>query len=189
MSVWIVVGIASVIVALLGLAAYAVLHYKARYDLAYQQSGMVAIRELVIRAAEGVKTPAPVDPETGNIYMPEARLYVPRDIALSQLTYAYMPSGEANKEELSVSTERVFGHTTAKLYTATNMTEMFEAIPTVQSCQRGVKLTYSKTENPDTDILKQTVVLNNGRTLYLYAEKACGELDAVASALKGIRAY
>ena len=69
-----------------GIMYYVKVRILAKYDSAYQQSIMVSTRELTIRAAEGTKVPAPLDAQTGDVYFPEAKLYVSNVPSQQQLT-------------------------------------------------------------------------------------------------------
>jgi hypothetical protein len=164
--------------------------YIERYDRSYDQANGVVTRELILRAAEGTKTPAPVDPKTGDIYFPEARLYLPSNQIVKALTYGYGSVGENGQDQLSISSRSVFNRTAARLYTAQNTAEMFSAVSQLQSCQRGMKLSYTKlTQSSDIDELKQTVILNSGHELYVYVEKDCSQLNDLAIQMKAVQAY
>lgn len=155
---------------------------------AANQASMVQVRELIVMAVENLKKDVPVDAKTGDLYFPESKLYVPNPKSNLRLTYAWYSADDGSQEELSVSLSQVPG--TTGLYSAKNMDEMFNAVPKLQSCSRGVKLLNSKTtgDNPSGQ-LKKVVTLQNGKELYLYVEKDCSELDEVVDLLSGIRSY
>ncbi|MES2970751.1 MAG: hypothetical protein V4702_00320 [Patescibacteria group bacterium] len=161
-------------------------HY---YDDVANQAGLVNVRELTLLAVRGLKKDAPVEPRTGDVYFPESRLYLPNpDIALP-LTYLIDNSDVTNSQaELSISTYPVRG--THTLYMVRDVEHLFEAVPKLQACSRGVKLVSNKFPPDNTqNELKHTVRLNNGKELFIYLEKACPELNDTADLLKNIQAY
>jgi hypothetical protein len=182
----VVVVLAAVVVLCLVVATYVT-----RYNQASDAASSVAIRELVLRAAEGTKSPAAIEPTTGNIYFPQARLYLPSlQNNTTQLTYMYTPPAKDQQEELSISSKNAFSRNAARLYAGRNVKEVFEAIPKMQACQRGIALYYSKpTDHNDDQVLKQSISLNNGKTLYMYTQKSCDDLDDIALLLGSIKAY
>jgi hypothetical protein len=170
--------------------SYAVVWIKYQRSIG-EQVGAETTRELIVRAVEGIKPNAPIDPKTGDVYFPEARLYLPAASAM-QLTYSYDSPGEGGHEQLNISNKLVLNQNVAKLYTGRTLEEVFAAVPKLQSCQRGIALVYSDAEKPSADSgmeLKQTVRLNNGKDLYFYLEKECPELAETAESLKNLQAY
>jgi hypothetical protein len=167
--------------------------YLERYSLAADAAEMVSIRELILRAAEGIKTDAPVDPKTGDIYFPQARLYLPSPQYLTQFTYSYdAAGGVGGHEQLNISTKLAFGQRAARLYSARNINEMFEVVPQLQSCQRGIAMVFDNSDLQDPQFkhnLKQTITLNNGKILYMYLEDNCPELSETLGLLKNLRSY
>jgi hypothetical protein len=159
------------------------------YNEASDQAGIVSIRGLILTSVQAVKKNAPVDPKTGDVYFPESHLYVPPPETPLTITYLYDAGNIADSQsELSVSTYPVRG--SEKLYIAKDMNELFAAVPKLQACSRGVKLVYNKFPASDTNnVLKHTVSLNNGKTLYIYLEKECPDLNFLADELVGVKAY
>ena len=186
------VTIALISILLAGLIAAGTLFavYKADYyDDAANQAGTVNIRELILTSVRGVKKDAPVDAPTGDIYFPEAKLYLPNPNLALPLTYLYDTGDVANAQsELSVSTYPVWG--TTQMYTAVDQDQLFAAVPKLQACSRGIKVVHNKFPSNDADnLLKHTVRLNNGQSVYIYVEKNCPELNTFADAFTELRAY
>lgn len=159
------------------------------YNQAADQAGVVQVRELVILAVRGLKKDAPVEPQTGDVYFPESRLYLPNPATLSTLTYLHGEQyGADSQTELSISTYPVRG--TAALYAAQNMDDLFASVPQLQACSRGIKITYSQLPEDDTENeLQHVVLLRSGQYAYIYLEKACPELKETADLLKGVQSY
>lgn len=159
--------------------------YVERLNAAARQAEMTPLRDLVIDAVKNTKVDAPVDPKTGDIYFPQARLYLPNTSSYTQLTYAYSPDDGA---DLAIANKTALNQGIASLYNAQGFRELFEKLPYLQSCQRGVTVSYRTLEDADKE-LRQTVQLNNGKTAYLYIEKACPELHETAELLKNLKSY
>jgi hypothetical protein len=155
---------------------------------AADQSSAASIRELILMASQDLKKDVPVEPKTGDLYFPESRLFLPNPKTTLKLTYAWAPPAEGVREELSVSFVQIPG--ASELYSARNVHELFETVPKLQSCTRGIKLVYDKFPADDlSNQLKHVVKLNNGKELYIYVEKDCPELNKAADLLTNIRAY
>jgi hypothetical protein len=159
------------------------------YNAATDQANIVEIRELIVLAIRGVKKDAPVDPKTGDVYFPEAKLYLPNPHTALALTYLEDTGNIADAQSsLTVSTYPVLG--TTNLYTAQDTNQLFAAVPKLQACSRGIKLVYQQFPATDnTNVLRHTVHLNNGKTMYVYVEKDCPDLNSTADLFTGVRAY
>lgn len=159
------------------------------YNKAADQANLVTIRELLISSVNASKKTAPVEPRTGDVYFPESKLYVPNPEMAVPLTYAFYKGDAADpRAELSIGTYPVRG--TEALYMAQDQTSLFAAVPKLQACARGIKLVYQKPPDSGSDNqLKHEVQLKNGKTLYIYLEKACPELTETTNLLQNIQSY
>ena len=159
------------------------------YNAAAKQANIVSIRSLILLAVNNIKKDAPVDPKTGDIYFPEAKLYLPNPHSTHTLTYEYDTTNSPNTQSaLSISTSPILAM--QALYTAKDTMTMFRAVPHLQACSRGIQLVYSKfPQNNTQNVFKNTVRLNNGRDLYIYVDKNCPQLDDTASLFENIQAY
>lgn len=159
------------------------------YKNVASQASISQIRELILLAVRGVKKDAPVDPETGDIYFPESKLYLPNPSNALPFTYLFDKGDVSDSQsQLSISTYPVRG--TEKLYIAKNSTELFDAVPKLQACSRGIKMVYEKFPSTDTqNTLKETVAVNSGKELFIYVEKDCPELNELAALFKNIKSY
>lgn len=183
------IGIIMAFVLLLGLTIYYFAPTLQFYRDGARQANMTSIRELVLMAVHNVKKDAPVDAKTGDVYFPESRLFLPRPDYSLKISYI-LDSGDIadTNGELSVSTKTVFGST--QLYSARTMNELFETVPKLQACSRGVKIVSQKFDaSDDMNELKHTITLNNGQIKYIYIEKLCPEIEQLADILQNIRAY
>jgi hypothetical protein len=159
------------------------------YNEAANQAGLVQVRELILLSVRGAKKDAPIDARTGDVYFPESKLYLPNPGTALPLTYLYDKGDVTNSQgELSISTYPVRG--TEALYIARTQENLFAAVPKLQSCSRGIKLVYQKfADNDMENELRHTILLNNGKELYIYLEKDCPELKETADLFKNLRVY
>lgn len=179
------------IAAILLVIGYVVkIRYIDRYTRAADMAETVPARELILLTAKSLKTDAVVDPQTGALYFPEAKLFLPQSQPIfGGLTYSVSLSDK--NSELSVSSHGVINKVSVPLYNARNINDLYEAVPKLQSCLRGIRLLYTpiSAEEFGDNKLNQTVHLNNGKDLFIYTETGCPELNDIASVLKNIQAY
>lgn len=159
--------------------------YTERLNAAAMRAELTPMRNMLIDAVKNTKVDAPVEPKTGDIYFPQARLYLPNTSSYTQLTYAYSPEDGA---DLSIANKIALNQGIASLYEARGFRELFEKLPYLQACQRGVTVAYQQISEPEKE-LRQTVQLANGKTAYLYIEKSCPELHETAELLKDLKSY
>lgn len=159
--------------------------YVQRLNAAAFQAEIAPIRELIIDGVYGAKSDAPIDPKTGDVYFPQAKLYLPNTSSYLRLTYAY----DNESGELSVGNKAALNQGITSLYNAQGFRELFDKVPYLQACQRGVTVTHQKLVDAPEKELRQTVQLANGKTAYLYIEKACPELHETAELLKDLKSY
>lgn len=168
-----------------------------RVNETYNQTQIDQLRQQVLLAVGFMKIPIPVDAKTGDFYLAQERLYIPanKDEDM-RLTYGYLPSGAGTGDygnyDLSVSSDFVFTRSASRLYNVSTMDEFFSQIPELQACQRGVHIIENPTPQVTNDTsleLRNTLQVGNGRTVYLYAEKACSNLDDVVFHLNTLKAY
>lgn len=165
-----------------------------RLNYAYDQASMAKVREQAVLTARLSKTPATVDAKSGEIYFAQEKLMLPASEFERRLNVGYLPSttGNANEWDLSVSSDFAFTVGANKLYTAENNDELYKAISELDACQRGVRVVGAKTPSLDNEAIlefKGAIKVSDTRTVYLYAEKGCSNLDDVVTSLKELRAY
>ena len=161
-----------------------------RYKINRDQIEMVTTRELIISAIDNLNQPAVKDPKTGDLYFPPSKLYLPytNDHSRFVLVYSYYDF-DPNDIEFTISNRFVLGNAQSKLYTAQNISKLFDELPQAQACARGLRITYEKLSDESNLKLNHSFVLNNGKMLFIYSEKACPQLDSTAEMLKNLRSY
>lgn len=169
------------------LCVYGKVRYINQYDRAAQQASLAQIRRLIVQAVSALKVDAPVDAKTGAAFFPEARLYVPGSMPSDHLIYVYDPT--IAKPGLSVGSQKLLNRDVNKMYAARDVDGTFAAVPHLQTCERGVRLSYTKAGSFDGAQFRQAVKLSNGQQLYMYYESGCPQLSEVLSTLKSIDSY
>ena len=151
-----------------------------------------AIRESLIGSIQSLKSPAPVDAKTGDVYFPDAKLFVSKPPSGTTLTYSYddfSTVGQLSKPVLSISSSQLINEILPDLYNAQNSFELFEELPHLQACQRGVSIA----SNPITDDaevkLHHEQKVADGRNLYIYTDNRCAEAERIIDALKNLQSY
>ena len=159
---------------------------------------------LVSDSIRQLNKPAPVDPATGRIYIPEARLNLPAYTGLGQIEYQY-ESGQYssnNTTEIHLTTSAILNLSENKLWVdmanannrmawqTYNGFNFFTSVPSLQACSRGVQLFYSKQNLGGDFIFQGSHKLSNGRTLYVYSENDCKQdQSAVVALAKQAQSY
>src|SRR5690349_12595771 len=86
------IAVAGLVVLVLGLGVFCKVlwWYSRNLD---ERSNVNTLSTLITRAANGLKVEAPIDAKTGDIYFPQAKLYVPAPNSPTRLSYEYNPYG------------------------------------------------------------------------------------------------
>lgn len=146
-------------------------------------------RELVVRSVDVMMRDTPIEPRTGDIYFPEAKLYLPRPVEPVALSYVVNPLKQ--DVEIGVVNRTVYERHVSRIMSTRTVKEVFERVPALQACARGVVLSYDR-ESPGSlpaAQLQKTIALSNGKQLYAFIDKGCPENDITAELLSTIRAY
>jgi hypothetical protein len=166
----------------------------------YRQTHRVhdnTILSLITQAVDGLHRPAPVDPKTGDTYLPEARLVIPASQDGQQILYSY--TSYDGTRELSITGQRLMGVAKSKLWSsysgatydqAEAMTAVFEAVPNLQACSRGIQL-FTK-ERADKNYIKQFTATTSDATWHAYTEPGCTKtmgITTLVDQVKTMRPY
>ncbi len=174
------------ILVLVGLAA------AKTYKNSLETADTSKIRDLVIMAIDNLRTPGVVEPKTGDIYFPQAKLYLPasQDTANQQLEYSYYKDEQTSKVDFSITNKRIVRQFESRLYSAQNNKQLFEQIPHLQACSRGITVSSVLVDERDSNTkLRYSGKTDKGTSLYLYSEDACSELAETVDLLKTLQAY
>lgn len=157
-----------------------------------EENGISQTRDLVTMAINNLKTPAPIEAKTGDVYFPQAKLYLPAEQNKDDLwlVYSYFKDDSADVLDFSISNRMVIGQLESKLYSAQTQKQLFDQIPRLQACARGVKVSFEPLKPDEIGAqLQYSGTLQNGKTLYLYAEKTCPEIGPTVDTLKNLQSY
>lgn len=153
-----------------------------------------AIIHAIINASRSLHKPAPVEPTTGKVYLPEVRLVLPAPDSLRHLLYS-----NPTEQEVQITTSDILNEAETKLWTSgeseigvsDKMNAVFTEVPNLMACSRGVQLFFAPQDFDDPKVqLQATKTLANGKTIYLYTESTCkGNLTELAEYVKQAQSY
>jgi hypothetical protein len=144
----------------------------ATYTLhATKQQDDKRLAALIIDATEQLSRPIPVD-MSGKYYIPAARLILPApDTSLGEVFYNYSPAGNDIDEEVRLASKNAMRSAQFSLLNASGGTKViFDAVPKLQSCARGVQITFTPQKGQQADATK---LLASGKTAHFYTESLC----------------
>lgn len=121
----------------------------------------------------------------GQHRIPEARLQLPAPTtSIGKVVYLYQKAEDESPETIHITTIGITDLATGQL-NATSVDDLFARVPEVQACSRGFAIRFSADqENLPAESMKQsgTKQLADGRTMYLWREKNCGNAGQPNSA-------
>lgn len=157
------------------------------------------IRSLIISSGDALYRDAPVDAQSGDLYIPEARLRIPRVSGQSSLHYSwYAASSEDDQDEEVYLSAASWTKSRTKLFTDPQdnprpIEALFAAVPNFQVCSRQFLIKFTK-RPPTIDVnyvQTESLTLADGRTAFLYEHKQCTSPDDSFTGLyfKNLRSY
>ena len=182
-----IIIILSAVIVLIGIA-YAmalITYYVQNATHTANQAATIKMRELILHPSN--QRDVTLDPKTGDAYLTSLKLIVPASSLPTNSWLVFTPSSE--KDQLSVSDSYVIAATENKMYNADTIDSLFENVPEFQACSRGVLLSYGQVDASMYGTLKNTLLLKNGRTIYLYMDGHCPRLNKTLEALKNVQPY
>lgn len=148
---------------------------------------------LILQAVDNLQQPLPRDAKTGEYYMPDVRMRLPATSESSKrLEYSYVPKTGDIDEELRVSSFSATLAPRTHVMNAQNMNALFDAVPKLQACTRGFKLTFGQLDGKSQEglVFVHEKTLQDGRRLFIYAEADCNaEAGSALEYLKQIDSY
>lgn len=162
----------------------------------YMVGAEQSVTQLIVDAVDGLHKPAPVDGPTGKVYMPDARLVLPPANIATEIFYSNV--GDSQTPELQITARYIVGQAKAKLRSAQQQPNysgsvrgIFEHVPELQACSRGVQLYFSKPNLDSAQFTDHgTKQLADGRTVYLYTEPLCqADMTDLVAYIKQAQSY
>ena len=191
--------ITSIVVVALAVLGQVVLDAYMYRNIVYP-GGQNSMINFVINSIDNLRVPAPIDPKTGDVYLPEAHLVLPpRPDSTMQLLYNDNSSAE-DGTNTEVTTRTILSRAESRLWSAQaegtapgwhhDPMAMFNQVPNLQACARGVQI-FSKPQTQNrTFRLKETKQVADGRTLYMYTESTCQfDLTALTNYINQVQSY
>lgn len=149
------------------------------------------IRTLIIDAVEVLNNDPVVEPLSGKVYLPDAKLVLPPFATDENIRfeYSYSPAADGQVEEVRLSSKSNMEHSIGLLVSSRTYEETFERVPELQACSRQILLQYEPYDGPDY-VLVHTKKLSNQRDLYMYNEKNCKkDASRLTDYLKQVESY
>ncbi|MBA3758695.1 hypothetical protein H0X10_03635 [Candidatus Saccharibacteria bacterium] len=171
----IAIMLAALIIAGIGYIAFMQKVMQVRID----ELSTIKIGMLILEAEDSLNSPILTDAQTGDRYIPEARLRLPANsFSANRLKYFYSAKSGDTHEEVRLSSVAAVNAPRVKIMSATSIENLFEAVAQLQACSRGFRLTFEKIAQPEEDL---TLVfeknLKDGRLLSVNAEDSCNTPD------------
>ncbi len=141
------------------------------------------IANLIVRSAEALNQPVPIDPISGKAYISVAKLTLPpADNNLGQVLYRYDSGNNAGTlPELNLASRNNISRTAAAVIIAPSSLggpkDVFERVPELQACVRGITVNFQPHEGQKPAATK---LLSNGKTAYFYTESECPNPELLA---------
>jgi hypothetical protein len=177
------------------------------YRRVYQNGDVSGVSHLIIAAVDNLHQPVPVEAATGKQYLAQFRIVFPADTKneLGPLDYSYFPPIDTAAPLLQITQHRIVKAAEAKLLSAgqghsiwqpQDPTEVFEQVPSLQACSRGVYVLFD-----DVDVKQYgeglqprgTKQLADGRTLRFFTEQpqrcSATNFDSLITYLKTAQSY
>lgn len=150
------------------------------------------VRTALVESLKELNHPAAVDAKTGDVYFPEAKLYLPRgDKVLDEYFYTYYDrrTGVGEGHELSIVSKSVMQRAISSLYGARDSVGVFNKMPHAQACARGILLTDAPLAQLDGRKLDHRQTSVDGRVWYVYTSPKCSELVDIAPEIRQLQSY
>lgn len=162
-----------------------------QYNQVQQQSLMSPIRAMILGGVESATVTAPVDPKTGDVYLPPIKLRIPANYESTDTRSDYKYSWDASSRWLTVVDVGVIKAASTKLYNAHDLDDMFGRVPAVQACSRGVVLIPAGQEFEEGWKLEGSIQPGGDNTdrWDIYTDVGCPENSTLASILLGLKTY
>ncbi len=144
------------------------LYYSGR--ISYDNDKIV---HLILRGSQLTSKPAVIEPLSGKVYLPDAKLVLPpASEEVGEIVYRYSPAYDVNsKEEINIARTIDIVSAGSKIISAPeDIEKKFEGVPELQACSRGIRITFE----PDAALEPvATKKLTNGKTAHFYTEVLC----------------
>lgn len=127
---------------------------------------------LILQAVDRVNHPLPIDAPSGKVYFAAAKLSLPAvPTTLGELVYTYSFSDGASIDGLHLASLSDIRMREGPITNYSHDSKaMFDQVPKLQACARGIALNFQASEDQSPVATKQ---LADGRTLYFYTEPLC----------------
>jgi len=146
---------------------------------------------LILSSVDVLNKEVKADPQTGIVYIHEAKLTLPPPTDSTQdLLYNYQVAvGFDTGREVRLVDQQNLSLAKNALYNPTNFNNINAAIPKLQACARGYRIAF-KNISDVTQTLQFNKQLKDGRMIYVFSENLCSDnTDNVLPYIKQIESY
>lgn len=147
----------------------------------YKQVGRLdsaTIERLIIQSVDGLSQPMPVEAQSGQRYIPAARLVFPAASLKDSLPVDYIAYQEDGKDPvIQLNSRYTMSAVKSRMMSSQGLEEKFTVVPKLQACSRQVVITFdARAEHVAKDPVKiAEKKLGDGRTAYIFEDRACGK--------------
>jgi hypothetical protein len=129
------------------------------------------VAQTLLQSVNDLNQPLPIEASTGKVFLANQHLSLPPAPApLGQLVYSTAYANDDNQFPVQIAAKNDIEHASQSINsTQQDSQKVFQALPTVQACARGVGISFTKDDKPAAAEKK----LGNGKTLYFYTESLC----------------
>lgn len=145
------------------------------------------ISQLITESVDDHNRPLPQDIKNGAVFINEAKLTLPpAPPELGQLVYVYSPATQNSKPAVNIAKQRdIINARKALASEVQSLDSMFEQVPKLQACSRGVTVAFEAYKHTRSSGSKK---LSNGQTVHLYSEPLCAD-EALLNYIQRINSY
>lgn len=136
-----------------------------------QARGNEHIAQIMLQSVNDLSQPLPTEPSTGKVFLTNQHLSLPPAPAtLGRLVYSTAYTDDDGQFPVHIAAKDDIARAAQPMMsTQQDSQKVFQTLPTVQACARGVGISFTKDDKPAAAEKK----LGNGKTLYFYTESLC----------------
>ncbi len=152
------------------------------------------LNTFLFEAVDSLTTPIITNSQTGDLYIPQAKLYVENDSSFNQSIYEYRYDENPIDDYplLIVTSNTAKNYYKNQIRMANSSEDALDFVPNLQACQRGVQL-FTEDDNHENypeRIFAYTLKVEDGRSFNVYYEDKCEtEIQDTLELVKKLKSY
>lgn len=145
------------------------------YTRHFMRTNDGTFNQLVIQATDRLHKPAIIEPTTGNLYFPQAKLKLPPTIEkIGSVVYFYKEDTNGINHELHLANTNDIESAKVPVISNRQQPVVSTYIDKLQSCSRGIRILFAASTESK---YASSKLLKDGRTIYFYEEDKCKNQD------------